>query len=262
MSSHKIDMNLQKIAEPPPSLPLKKGEERSLPLVKGKAGVEFENNLRHQKMAEHLHLYLVTDRTLCGVSRGTTKQNFQQLLDTVCQAIDGGVTIVQLRDKVADDDELYAQACALKEAINGRVPLLMNDHVQIAKKAGLDGAHIGQTDLNVSEARQILGNEAWLGLSVNSSQQMQEMVAKHARYLDYIGVGPVFATNTKPDHAPPFGIDGVRPLITQSPLPSVAIGGIDASTAQAIRNTGVDGIAVVSAICASDNPKAMANQLA
>lgn len=212
---------------------------------------------RHQQMAEHLSLYLVTDPKMCGVQAG----RYQQLIDTVCQAIAGGVTLVQLRDKHADDEQLYEMACTLKEAINGRVPLLMNDHVAIAKKAKLDGAHIGQLDTRVAEARQILGADAWLGLSVSNSQQMQTMVNKHAHHLDYIGVGPVYPTTTKPDHEPAIGIKGVRELIAMSPLPSVAIGSITADNISAIRDTGVDGIAVVSAICTADNPKATAQRL-
>lgn len=212
---------------------------------------------RHQQMAEHLSLYLVTDPKMCGVQAG----RYQQLIDTVCQAIAGGVTLVQLRDKHADDEQLYEMACMLKEAINGQVPLLMNDHVVIAKKAKLDGAHIGQSDAKVAHAREILGADAWLGLSVSNPQQMQTMIDKHAHHLDYIGVGPVYPTSTKPDHAPAIGIQGVGELIGMSPLPSVAIGSVTADNVSAIRATGVDGIAVVSAICAANDPKAAAQRL-
>lgn len=201
------------------------------------------------KKPEQLALYLVTDESMCS-EKG--------LIETVLDAIDGGVSMVQLRDKQASDDELYHKACALHEAIDGRVPLLLNDRVNIAKKAKLEGAHIGQSDGSVDEARAMLGNEAWLGLSVTNTSQLKNLDSKK---LDYIGIGPVFATQTKKNHAPPIGIDGVKTLFAQSPLPAVAIGGIKAEHAQGLAQTGITGICVVSAICAADNPKLAAQTL-
>lgn len=201
------------------------------------------------KTLKQLQLYLVTDESMC-TEKG--------LIETVLEAIDGGVTLVQLRDKQASDKALYHKACALHEAIAGRVPLLLNDRVKIAKKAGLEGAHIGQSDGTVEQARVILGNDAWLGLSVTNPQQLR---ALNPEKLDYIGIGPVFATKTKANHAPPIGIEGIRTLCTQSPLPTVAIGGVKSEQASALAQTGVNGICVVSAICATDNPKLAAQTL-
>nr|WP_317198574.1 thiamine phosphate synthase [uncultured Psychrobacter sp.] len=204
------------------------------------------------KPSDALSLYLVTDSAMC-TERG--------LIDTVCAAIDGSVTMVQLRDKHASDDELYQIACALKEAIAGRVPLVMNDRVTIAKKAHLDGVHLGQGDMAIDAARAILGADVWLGLSINTLNELQVAHTKHLSQLDYVGIGPVFATQTKLNHAPPIGIEGLRALVAQSQLPSVAIGGIGQDNAADVYTTGCDGIAVVSAVCAALDPKIAAKTL-
>lgn len=205
-----------------------------------------------EKNGSALKLYLVTDSLMCQKLG---------LVQTVCEAIEGGVSFVQLRDKQADDDELYQIACELKEAIAGRVPLVINDKVHIAKKAKLDGAHIGQGDLSVTEARQILGPDAWLGLSINTLSQLQHAHNNHLDHLNYFGLGPVFATHTKPDHASPLGLSGLDDLAKASLLPTVAIGGIQLDNARQVYQTHCDGIAVVSAICATDDPKLAAQDL-
>lgn len=205
-----------------------------------------------EKNGSALKLYLVTDSLMCQKLG---------LVQTVCEAIEGGVSFVQLRDKKADDDELYQIACELKEAIAGRVPLVINDKVHIAKKAKLDGAHIGQGDLSVTEARQILGPDALLGLSINTLSQLQHAHNNHLDQLDYFGLGPVFATHTKPDHASPLGLSGLDDLAKASLLPTVAIGGIQLDNARQVYQTHCDGIAVVSAICAADDPKLAAQNL-
>lgn len=205
-----------------------------------------------EKNGSALKLYLVTDSLMCQKLG---------LVQTVCEAIEGGVSFVQLRDKKADDDELYQIACELKEAIAGRVPLVINDKVHIAKKAKLDGAHIGQGDLSVTEARQILGPDAWLGLSINTLSQLQHAHNNHLDQLNYFGLGPVFATHTKPDHASPLGLSGLDDLAKASLLPTVAIGGIQLDNAHQVYQTHCDGIAVVSAICATDDPKLAAQDL-
>ena len=205
-----------------------------------------------EKNGSALKLYLVTDSLMCQKLG---------LVQTVCEAIEGGVSFVQLRDKKADDDELYQIACELKEAIAGRVPLVINDKVHIAKKAKLDGAHIGQGDLSVTEARQILGPDAWLGLSINTLSQLQHAHNNHLDQLNYFGLGPVFATHTKPDHASPLGLSGLDDLAKVSLLPTVAIGGIQLDNARQVYQTHCDGIAVVSAICAADDPKLAAQNL-
>lgn len=199
-----------------------------------------------------LSLYLVTETTMCSEFG---------LIDTVCAAIEGGVTMVQLRDKNSDDDALYQTACALKEAIAGRVPLVLNDRVAIAKKAQLDGVHLGQGDMPILEARAILGSDVWLGLSINTLEELQIAQMQYLSQLDYVGIGPVFATKTKLNHAPPNGIEELRELVANSQLPTVAIGGIGQANAAQVYATGCDGIAVVSAICAAKDPQAAASAL-
>ncbi|WP_296403226.1 thiamine phosphate synthase [Psychrobacter sp.] len=206
----------------------------------------------YKKPASALQLYLVTDSALCAKNG---------LIETVLAAIDGGVSMVQLRDKHASDEVIYRTACELKEAINGCVPLVINDRVEIAKLAKLDGAHIGQGDLSVLQAREILGPEAWLGLSINTLSELEIAHANHLGMLDYFGLGPVFTTNTKPDHASPIGIQGLDNLAKFSKLPTVAIGGINQDNAEQVYQTSCNGIAVVSAICGSDNPKLAAQNL-
>lgn len=204
------------------------------------------------KPSSALSLYLVTDTAMCST---------YGLIDTVCAAIKGGVTMVQLRDKNSDDDALYQTACALKEAIAGRVPLVLNDRVHLAKKAQLDGVHLGQGDMSIPEARAMLGPDVWLGLSINTLEELKKAQTQYIAQLDYVGVGPVFATKTKLNHATPIGIEGLRKLVANSHLPTVAIGGIGQTNAAEVYSTGCDGIAIVSAICAAQNPQAAASAL-
>ncbi|MBY5983258.1 thiamine phosphate synthase [Halomonas sp. DP5Y7-2] len=197
-----------------------------------------------------LRLYLVTDPELCA-ERG--------IEDTVSQAVNGGVTLVQLRDKGASNEELVALALRLKPLLaEHRIPLVINDRVQVAVAAKVDGVHLGQDDGDVSEARRLLGDEAIIGLSVQRPEQLTQL---DVRALDYLGLGPVFATSTKRDHATPLGVAGLSSLVAASPLPSVAIGGLKREHAAAIRASGADGMAVVSAICGQPDPSQAAQDL-
>ncbi|WP_168014506.1 thiamine phosphate synthase [Halomonas salinarum] len=194
-----------------------------------------------------LSLYLVTDARLCA---GTG------IIDTVLAAVRGGVTMVQLRDKEASDAELITQAHKLMKALQGSgVPLIINDRLEVALAAMADGLHIGQGDGDVAEARRKLGPDAILGLSVENGSQLR---ALNKQELDYIGLGPVFATTSKQDHALPLGIEGLTELVTASPLPTVAIGGLKVEHAEAIWETGANGLAVISAICGQPDPQAAA----
>ncbi len=197
-----------------------------------------------------LRLMLVTDAAL-SAPRG--------LLPTVLAAVAGGVTIVQLRDKLASDAELIATAIELRDALAGSgVPLIVNDRAKVAKAAGLDGVHVRQDDGDPAAARALLGPDALIGLSVTRSE---ELATVDAAAVDYVGLGPVFATPTKPDAAPALGIEGIRAIGRQLTVPFVAIGGIDASNAAAIMSAGASGLAVVSAISAAEDPTAAAAAL-
>jgi thiamine-phosphate pyrophosphorylase len=194
-----------------------------------------------------LAVYLVTDPGLCAA---------QGLLETVRAAVAGGVSVVQLRDKDAPDAALIEQGRALKAALAGTgVPLIVNDRIAVAAAIGADGAHIGQADDNVLAARVLLGPDAILGLSIQT--------AEHARAcaglpIDYVGIGPVFATATKADHAAPLGCAGLAAVRTATRLPAVAIGGLTADHAACVLDAGCDGLAVVSAVCGTQDPQAAA----
>lgn len=200
-----------------------------------------------------LSLYLVTDTRLCG-ERG--------VVATVRAAVAAGATVVQLRDHDADDDAFVALGREVRAALEGTgVPLLLDDRVHLVDAVGADGAHVGQADLPVPEARRLLGPNRYLGLSVGSPAHVRAAAALGGGLLDYLGAGPVWATATKPGHPEPIGVAGVRAVAAASPWPVVAIGGIDAARAAALRGTGAAGVAVVSAVCGQPDPAAAAAAL-
>ena len=191
-----------------------------------------------------LRLYLVTER---GMLRG------RDLTDVVMQAVEGGVTMVQLREKDISTREFIELAQALKSVLmRTRVPLIINDRVDVALAVDADGVHIGQSDMPYDIARRMLGSDKIIGLSVENFAEIEEA---NRLDVDYIGVSPVFATPTKTDTAMPFGLDGLREAVRRSLHPSVAIGGINMSNFRSVLSTGTNGIAVVSAIMDSDNPR-------
>lgn len=200
-------------------------------------------------MSLDLSLYLVTDPALCA-ERG--------LEATVMAAVRGGVSVVQLRDKHASDEEMIAQAIRLKALLDEyEVPLIINDRIEVALASGADGLHIGQSDGDPVEARRRLGDDVLIGLSV---QTLEQLKAVDVERIDYLGLGPVYATATKPDHAAPLGIEGLTQLVGSSPLPTVAIGGISLTNAGDVMSSGTDGLAVVSALCSAEDPAAAAQQ--
>lgn len=200
-------------------------------------------------MSLDLSLYLVTDPALCA-ERG--------LEATVMAAVRGGVSVVQLRDKHASDEEMIAQAIRLKALLDEyEVPLIINDRIEVALASGADGLHIGQSDGDPVEARRRLGEDALIGLSV---QTLEQLKAVDVERIDYLGLGPVHTTPTKPDHAAPLGIEGLTQLVRSSPLPTVAIGGISLANAGEVMTSGTDGLAVVSALCSAEDPAAAAQQ--
>lgn len=187
-----------------------------------------------------LTLYLVLDPLLCGGING--------MINTTKIAVSNGVTAIQLRSEheFSGKDWYYA-ALALKEALSDTfVPLFINDHVDIALAVDADGVHIGQSDLPVDVARQLIGKDKWLGLSVTSQQQLE---AVPWQQVNYIGIGPIFPTTTKKNATVAIGTEQLTELVKLKQCPAVAIGGIDESNVTNIIQTGIDGVAVVSAIC-------------
>ena len=198
-------------------------------------------------LRDQLGLYLVTDTRLCAKLG---------VVETVRRAVAGGVTMVQLRDKTASTAQRIALARSLKQVLaDTDVPLVINDDVAAAVAADVDGAHIGQGDILPAQARALLGPNKILGLSCETSQLVQ---AADPAIVDYLGLGPVFGTATKTDHAQPIGFDGLARLVAVSRSPSVAIGGLKAIHVSDVRNSGANGMAVVSAICGQPDPQAAA----
>ncbi|MGA8209023.1 MAG: thiamine phosphate synthase [Nocardioidaceae bacterium] len=195
------------------------------------------------------HTYLVTDSSLCR-SRG------RSVVETVRLAVRGGVSAVQVREPAAGTRELCGLSVAVLGVLEGTgVPLIVNDRVDIALAVGADGVHVGQDDLPPQAVRRIAGRELLVGLSVHTVEQVSRAVTLPSGTLDYVGVGPVFATSTKPDAAPPLGVDGLRAVVAAAAgMPCIAIGGIHEPAVAAVRQTGVQGVAVVSAVCAAVEP--------
>lgn len=201
-------------------------------------------------MIADLSLYLITDPELCG-ERG--------VVETVRQAVAGGVRIVQLRDKTATDAEIVAQLLALSRVIDGRALLVVNDRLDAAlaareKGATVDGVHLGQGDASVLHAREALGPDAVIGLTANSAEHFEAVRALPAGTVDYLGVGVIRPTSTKPDHPPALGVEGFRALVATTDLPCVAIGGVNIDDTEVLRDAGAAGLAVVSALCAAPDP--------
>lgn len=197
-----------------------------------------------------LSLYLVTDRSL----------SLGRPLETVVEeAVRGGVTMVQLREKDASTLDFYNLAMKLKSILKSyNVPLIINDRLDIALACDAGGLHIGQSDMPYSVARKLLGKDKIIGLSVES---IQDTIDANNLDVDYIGISPVFGTQTKTDTAPALGLEGIGEITRISGHPSVGIGGINLTNAQDIIQAGADGISVVSAIMSASDPQQSARQL-
>ena len=193
-------------------------------------------------MKDYLKLYLVTDREL---SLG------RSLEEVVSEAVKGGVTVVQLREKDASTGEFIELARRLMKLLKPLdIPLIINDRVDVALAVDADGVHIGQSDMSYEDARRLLGPDKIIGLSV---ENFKDIEAANALDVDYIGISPVYGTPTKTDTAEPFGLEGLRKAVQMSAHPTVAIGGMNASTIAEVMAAGTDGVAVVSAICSAEN---------
>ncbi|PVZ13170.1 thiamine phosphate synthase [Actinomycetospora cinnamomea] len=182
-------------------------------------------------------------------------------LAVACDAVAGGVTAVQVRAPAATGRELYDGTCAVLAALRGSgVAVVVDDRLDVALAAGADGVHLGRHDVPPAEARRVAGPELSIGWSVTGPDDLD--VPSGA--VDLLGIGPVFATATKPDAAPATGVDGLRRLWNAARargVPAVAIGGIDPDNAGEVLATGVPGLCVSSAIAAAPDPGAAARAL-
>ena len=195
-------------------------------------------------------LYLVISQNDCQA---------RDVFTVLDQAVQGGVTLVQLREKTMPTRDLVALAKKIKGFLSKHnIPLIINDRVGVALAVGADGVHVGQDDMHPLDVRPLIGPNRILGLSINTEDQLQE-----ARTLpvDYLGMGPVFATQTKKDSKPVLGGDGLSLLCRTKHIPAVGIGGINARNASQVIAAGAEGIAVVSAVCGADSPKQAAEEL-
>ena len=188
-----------------------------------------------------LSIYLVTDTVMCGQFG---------VAATVSAAVGAGVTVVQLRDEDATDDELVSLGRQVMAVLNGTdVALIVNDRVHLVDAMGAHGGHVGQSDLGIGPARALLGPAAYLGLSVQTVEHVAAAREHADGTVDYLGVGPVWGTATKLDAAAPGGLERLHQVTSASPWPCVAIGGINVKRMSAVRQAGAAGAAVVSAIC-------------
>ena len=195
-------------------------------------------------------LYAVTDRS--WLKEG------QSLLSVCEDVLAGGATFLQIREKDLDADAFEAEAAALKAlCARYRVPYVVNDSVEIALAIDADGVHVGQSDIRGRDIRSIIGPDKILGISAGT---VDEAVAAEKAGADYIGVGAVFGTSTK-KNARNLTVQKLREIADAVSIPVVAIGGIHAGNLGSLSGSGVDGVAVVSAIFAADDPGAATKML-
>jgi len=198
---------------------------------------------------EDLRLYLCTDRLL---SMG------RPITEAVEQALAGGVTMVQVREKDASTREFYEVALKIQKLTRKyHVPLVVNDRIDIALAIGAEGLHLGQTDMPLGVARRLVGNEMFIGISASTVEEAAEAARGGA---DYLGVGAVFYTGSK-EIAGTIGLEGLRAVCGAVEIPTVAIGGVSAQNTREILAAGADGIAVISAILSQPDIKRAAAAL-
>jgi len=188
-------------------------------------------------------LYLVTDRALCG---------HRTVEELVLMALRGGAACIQLREKDLSTRAFVEEAQRIKAMMAPfQALLIINDRIDVALAAGAHGVHIGQQDMPCEIARKLLGPRALIGLSVETWEDVERAEALD---VDYLGVSPVFETPTKTDTKGHWGSEGLSRIRAATRRPLVAIGGLNASNAADAIRAGADGVAVVSAICAADDP--------
>ena len=205
-------------------------------------------------MSVDLSLYAIVDP---GVAGGRT-------LVELARQVAGSATLVQLRDKHSSTRVLIEEARAIQAALGAsKVPLLVNDRVDVALAAEADGVHIGQDDMPAAEARLLLGRSAIIGLSLKSVAQAQAAPLEH---LDYVAIGGVFATTSKDNPDPPVGLAGLRAIVqavrARAPnFPICAIAGINEENAADVIAAGADGVSVISALSLAPDPALAAKNL-
>ena len=195
-----------------------------------------------------LSLYLVTDKS----------DDIDKFLNTIEEAIKGGVTVVQIREKTAETLDFYNLALKVKGITTKyNVPLIINDRVDVALAIDADGVHVGQSDMPCDVTRRLIGKDKILGVSASTVDEAQKAEKDGA---NYIGTGAVFPTATK-DDAPSVTKEELKEVVDSIEIPVVAIGGINLKNAHELIDTGIAGLSVVSAIMSADNPKKASEEL-
>ena len=203
-----------------------------------------------EKLAVDYSVYLVTDRRLA---------NGRPTRAIVEAAIRGGVSCVQLREKDCSTREFVDEARGLHPLLKQhRVPLIINDRLDIAMAIGAEGIHLGQEDMHILDARRLVGDTMIIGIS---AENLGDAIEAERQGADYIGISPVFSTPTKTDTAPPLGLAGIQRIREAVSIPLVGIGGINHHNARDIISAGADGVAVVSAIVSAGCPETAAAAL-
>ena len=195
-----------------------------------------------------LSLYLVTDKS----------DDVEKFLKTIEEAIKGGVSVVQIREKTADTLDFYNLALKVKKITEKHdVPLIINDRVDVALAVDAEGVHVGQSDMPCAVTRALVGPDKIVGVSAATIEEARKAESDGA---DYIGTGAVFPTATK-DDAPKITKKDLKEIVESISIPVVAIGGITLNNAHELIDTGIAGLSVVSAIMSSENPKKSSEEL-
>jgi len=205
-----------------------------------------------------LRLYGLLDVGVCGTDGA-------RLAAMAAEAVAGGCTLLQYREKdIPDGRAALARIRAIHQAVAGRVPLLVNDRVDLALAAGVEGVHLGQSDMHPADARRLLGEGAIIGLTLKTGAQADEL---YRLPVDYACIGGVFATTSKDNPDPPVGLDGLNRIVFRArlargtDLPLGAIAGIDSSNVAAVIAAGADGVAVIRALFGAESIEGRARDL-
>ncbi len=195
-------------------------------------------------------VYVITDRKVAGE---------RDILDVIRAAIRGGATVIQLREKEATTRQMIELGRALHEITRqAGIPLIVNDRLDVALAIDAEGVHVGQDDMPAAMARQLIGPDKILGVSAGT---VAEAVQAERDGADYLGVGDVFGTPTKPDAGPPIGVEGLAEIARAVSIPVVGIGGITPDNAAAVIEAGAVGVAVISAVVGAADPEEAARRL-
>ena len=200
---------------------------------------------------ESLLLYAVTDRRWLKEGKS--------LSDVIKQAVEGGSTMIQLREKELDREQTIEEALEIKSFLNAKnIPLIIDNDIEITKRVGADGVHVGQDDCPVSEARKLLGKDFIIGATAHNAA---EAVKAEEDGADYLGVGAAFGSSTKADAKAIISLDEYKKITEAVSIPVVAIGGIDESNIMRLNGLGLSGFAVVSAVFSKDDVRAAAERM-